>query len=70
MMFDYMDHDMTGLLERSQKEGKRFTAAQVRQRPCFDSCPVLLWSGGVGQFTLCGVKLVICGCCGASKARR
>lgn len=37
MMFDYMDHDMTGLLERSQKEGKRFTAAQVRQRPCLDS---------------------------------
>lgn len=30
MIFDFMDHDMTGLLERSQKEGRPFTPAQVR----------------------------------------
>ena len=32
MVFDYMDHDMTGLLERSRKEGPQFTAPQVRWR--------------------------------------
>ncbi|PSC69315.1 cyclin-dependent kinase C-2-like isoform A [Micractinium conductrix] len=30
MMFDYMDHDMTGLLERTQREGRRFTVPQVK----------------------------------------
>jgi serine/threonine protein kinase len=30
MIFDFMDHDMTGLLERSQKEGRPFTPAQVK----------------------------------------
>ena len=32
MVFEYMDHDMTGLLERSQREGRRFTPAQVGRR--------------------------------------
>lgn len=30
MVFDYMDHDMTGLLERSRKEGPQFTAPQIK----------------------------------------
>lgn len=30
MMFDYMDHDMTGLLERSQRENRRFNTQQAR----------------------------------------
>ncbi len=28
-IFDYMDHDMTGLLERTNRENRKFTAAQV-----------------------------------------
>lgn len=30
MIFDYMDHDMTGLLERSMREGPRFTLPQIK----------------------------------------
>lgn len=31
MIFDYMDHDMTGLLDRT-RDARRFTAAQVQGR--------------------------------------
>lgn len=41
MMFDYMDHDMTGLLERTQREGRRFTVPQVGALP--------LWWGPTGK---------------------
>ncbi|KDD74762.1 protein kinase, partial [Helicosporidium sp. ATCC 50920] len=30
MIFDYMDHDMTGLLERSMREGPRFSMGQIK----------------------------------------
>ncbi|KAL4442464.1 hypothetical protein ABPG77_005048 [Micractinium sp. CCAP 211/92] len=30
MIFDYMDHDMTGLLERSQRENRRFNTQQIK----------------------------------------
>ncbi|KAI7837692.1 hypothetical protein COHA_008485 [Chlorella ohadii] len=30
MIFDYMDHDMTGLLERTNRENRKFTAAHVK----------------------------------------
>lgn len=30
MIFDYMDHDMTGLLARAQREGPRFTVPQIK----------------------------------------
>lgn len=32
-IFDYMDHDMTGLLERTNRENRKFNAAQVRPGP-------------------------------------
>ncbi len=37
MIFDYMDHDMTGLLERSQKDLRGFTPAQVRWKVGFSA---------------------------------
>lgn len=30
MIFDYMDHDMTGLLARSRREGPPFSIAQIK----------------------------------------
>lgn len=30
MIFDYMDHDMTGLLARSQREGPPFSLGQIK----------------------------------------
>lgn len=30
MIFDYMDHDMTGLLARSQREGPPFSVPQIK----------------------------------------
>ena len=43
MIFDYMDHDMTGLLERSQRDQRRFNTSQARWLAGW-ACGVLAWT--------------------------